>query len=178
MPPSRVHRTRPLLSPTDLPLVRSRPPRPRPSAWRTMPRHVEARHAALCSHLQGLHILDRVEHLIGNKSHRGDSNGRPNRTAPGAVPRQQCTSYGSNALVAKALHCLLSSAMLRQIVHCPRATSSRAARSDPTPLQQAAQPPHRCRYPHHKDDRSIRNEAGATSYTDKTIAKMKNENSP
>ena len=129
MPPSRVHRTRPLLSPTDLPLARSRPPRPRPSAWRTMPRHVEARHAALCSHLQGLHILDRVEHLIGNKSHRGDSNGRPNRTAPGAVPRQQCTSYGSNALVAKALHCLLSSAMLRQIVHCPRATSSRAARS-------------------------------------------------
>ena len=93
-------------------------------------------------------------------------------------PKKQCTSYASNALVTKAWHYLLSSAMLRQIVHCPRATSSRAAGSDPTPLQQASHSPHRCRCTRHKEDSSVRNEAGATSCAHTIIAKLKNENSP
>ena len=71
----------------------------------------------------------------------------PNRPAPGSVPGKQCTSYDSNALVTRALHYLLSSAMLPQIVHCPRATSSRAARSHrylvnkpPTPVSMSMPP--------------------------------------
>ena len=136
---------------------------------------MRCRYAPTC---RGLCVLNQAQHLIGNKSHRGASAGRPNRPAPGAVPGQQCTSYDSNALVTRALHCLLSSAVLRQMVHCPRATSSRAARSGPTPLQQAAHSRIDVDAPQGTEDRSIRNEAGAKLRAHTTIAKMKNENSP
>lgn len=96
---------------------------------------MRCRYAPTC---RGLCVLNRAQHLIGNKSHRWASNGHPNRPTSGAAPGQQCTSYDSNALVTRALHYLLSSAMRPQIVHCPRATSSGAARSTPAPRQQAS----------------------------------------
>ncbi len=49
---------------------------------------------------------------------------------------QQCTRYDSNALGRRALHCLPSSAMLRQVVQCHWTTSQHAARCAPYPPQQ------------------------------------------
>lgn len=43
----------------------------------------------------------------------------PQPTSTRRDARRQCTSYDSNALVTRALHYLLSSAMLPQIVHYP-----------------------------------------------------------
>ena len=132
MTPSRIHRTRPLLSPTDLPSALG----PTPASSLRL-----AHYASPCGGLTCVAVMPPPAggcvFLIGRNTSSatnlivGLTAAAPNRPAPGTVPR-------GNALVTRALHYLLSSAMLPQIVHCPRATSSRAARSAPAPRQQAS----------------------------------------
>ena len=105
---------------------------------------MRCRYAPTC---RGLRVLNRAQHLMVTSLIMGLAAAAPNRPAPGSVPGKQCTSYDSNALVTRALHYLLSSAMLPQIVHCPRTTSSRADRSHrylfskpPTPVSMSMPP--------------------------------------
>ena len=98
LPPSRVHRTRPLLSPRDLPS--SSPPRPclvpPPGArcltmWRLdMPSHYSPTCRG-CVFPIGWNTSSATSLIVGLTA------AAPNRPAPGAVP-------GGNALVTTAMH--------------------------------------------------------------------------
>ena len=83
-------------------------------------------------------ITSSLTSVIAELAVRDDPTG-----AQQAQAAQQCTRYSSNALDRRALHYLLSSATLRQVVQCHWPTSPRAAMCAPSPINKPPTEPDR-----------------------------------